>query len=367
MKPTTADLWHAAGRAARDGRKRFVALVGVLFTGPVLLLGAVVVRALTAGVDARALRHPVGYVMEPLRDAWLADHDLAVFAYLLWQGFLVVLLWGRFGGTLYRLAAVDLAAGRKEEPASAARFAARHWRGLVGARLAVLGAGLGPLVAAAALALVGRMEGALGMTLLAVVVLPVAALALLGVVIGSVAVLAGFLTGPTVACEDSDAFDAVSRAFTYAGAGLPRLVGLRLRFLLGVLLGSGWRALRTALVMGVAVFALRVGAGHGAIDRAAAILKAMGEPPDAARLGISSADYAVAGAMALAFGLLVVVWLADLISRVVCARTAVYLILRRDVDGVPTDRVRTQPEFAGPQAAEGAGFVEVARVGEPGS
>lgn len=183
--------------------------------------------------------------------------------------------------------------------------------------------------------------------------------------IGSVAVLAGFLTAPTIACEDSDAFDAVSRTFTYAGAGLPRLVATRIRFALGVLLGVGWRALRTVLAIGIGLLLLRLGAGEGALDRALAVLASMGTPPDGERLGITTADHVLAGVMALAVAGLVIIWLADMASRIACARVAVYLLLRREIDGIPVDRIRTLSDVDGPLTAERAGFVEVDRVGEP--
>jgi len=362
----TIDLWHRAGRAAGDDRKRFLALQGVLWSVPVLVLGAFATHVLTVGFGAafEGLKQPYELVVAPLRGAYEADADLALFGYVLWQAFLLCLLWGFFGGALDRLAAVDLALGRSEEGKAAAEFARRHWRGNVGARLAIWGAFLAPLVAAVVVALVGRIGGPIGTGLLAAAVLVATALTLLAVVVGSVYVLAGFLTGPTVACEDSDAFDAVSRTFSYAGAGLPRLVVLRVIFFGGVLLGVSWRFVRTVLVIALALACLRVGAGADAIERATAVLGAMGTPLDADRLGIGAMDYVVALTMVLAFGGLIVLWIADWVSRVSCARVAVYLLLRRDTDHVPPDQLRTQPRASGHQDAEEAGFVEVTRVAD---
>ncbi len=339
---------------------------GVLWSVPVLVLGAFATHAVTVGFAAAidGLKQPYELVVAPLRGAYEADADLALFGYVLWQSFLLCLLWGYFGGALARLAAVDLALGRKEEGAAAAEFARRHWRGNVGARLAIWAAILMPLVAATVVALAGRIGGPIGAALLAAAVVVAAGLALLAVVLGSVYVLAGFLTGPTVACEDSDAFDAVSRTFSYAGAGLPRLVWLRLMFLGGVLLGVGWRLARTVLIIALTLVCLRVGAGAERIERATAILGAMGAPHDADRLGIGAMDYVVALTMVLAFGGLVVLWIADWVSRVACARVAVYLLLRRDTDHVPADQLRTPPRATGHQGPEEAGFVEVARVAD---
>lgn len=365
----TADLWHAAGRAARDDRKRLIAVQGVLWSAPVLVLGGLLARLATQGAASavEGLRHPFALILTPLRDAYFADADLAVLGYIGWQVLLLVLLWGYFGGVLYRLAVVDLALGSKEDAAAATRFARRHWRGLVGSRLAIWLAILLPLGAAVLLAMTGRIPGVFGGILLAIAVAAIAGLVLVAVVVATVNAAAGFLTGPTVAAEDSDAFDAVSRTFTYAAAGLPRLVGWRLLFFGGVLIGTGWRFLRTALVIGIGWACLRLGAGEDVIERVSAILGAMGTPADADRLGLGWTDYLVAVVVAIVFAGLTAMWLADLVSRVVCARTGVYLLLRRAIDGAPVDSLRTGPqnsghEGTGQEGAEAAGFIEVNRI-----
>ena len=294
--------------------------------------------------------------------AYEADADVALLGYLLWQGLLLTLLWGYFGGAIYRLAAVDLIRKRREDGRRSFAFARRHWRGFVGARLALwLGAGL-PLVAAVLLALVGRWEGPLGGLLLAVAAAAAFLLAFVACMIGSVGVVAGFLTGPTVACEDSDAFDAVSRTFLYAGAGLPRMVLYRLLFFAGVLLGAGWRFVRSAFALLLAYACLRLGGGEQVMDRVGAILQAFGAPPDADRLGVLGTDYLVAGVVVLGVCALSVLWLADLVTRIQCARTAVYLLLRHDIDQVPLTELRTPPRIQTSRSAEEAGFVEVGRI-----
>ena len=68
--------------------------------------------------------------------------------------------------------------------------------------------------------------------------------------------------------------------------------------------------------------------------------------------------------VAIAFAGLVAMWLADLVCRVVCARTGVYLLLRRAIDGAPVDSLRTGPQQRGPEDAAAAGFIEVNRVGD---
>jgi hypothetical protein len=359
-EPTTRALWHAAGRAARDDRKRLLALQGVLWTGPVLVLGAVLARL--PHPDPAALRRPLAYLWQPLQAAWWSGDDVALLGYVALQALLVALLWGLFGGALHRLAAVELTAGRRDDGPAGLAFARRHWLAFVGGRAALWAGVLVPLAAAVGVAALGRLPGWAGGVLLALAVGAAVLLAMGAVVVASVMAMGAFLSAPTVACEDSDAFDAVSRSFTYVAAGLPRVAGLRLLFGCGVLLGAGWRLLRTLVVALLALAVLRVGAGSGGLDRALAVLGAGGRPPDAARLGIAAPDYVVAAALAFAAGSLVVLWLADLASRVVCARTAVYLLLRREVDHVPVSHLRTAPRRPAHQGAAEAGFTEVARI-----
>jgi hypothetical protein len=173
--------------------------------------------------------------------------------------------------------------------------------------------------------------------------------------------VAGFLASPTIACEDSDAFDALSRVYGYAAAGLPRLVGVRLLFLGGAVLGSAWRALRTVGVLLLGSLALQAGAGTDRFDRVLAAARDLGAPGGRAAAG----DLAAAAVAALVAGGLVAFWLADLVCRVLCGRVGAYLALRQSIDGVPADRLRTAPSAPGRLDAEQAGFVEVARIGAP--
>jgi hypothetical protein len=356
------ELWHAAGRAAADSLKRRTALLGVLASVPVLLLGAVL-SGLLSGCGLPEVTRPLHAVLAPLDAAWRAGDDLGLLGYLALQGLLLTLLWGWFGGALVRQAAVHLTQGRRESPRAALGFARRHWRGLVGAKVALpVGAGL-PLAGAVLLALLGRVPGTAGGLLLAVAVLAGAGLAFVGVFLLLGAAVGCFLTSPTIACEDSDAIDAVSRSFAYASAGVPRLTLWRLVFLGGVLLGSAWRAVRLLLVVGVGALCLRLGAGAEAVDRVERILKAGGSPTGAERLHLGWGHHVAALAVALALGALFVLWLADLLTRVACARTAVYLALRERVDRVPRDRLASPPVVPTFQDASAAGFEEIGRVG----
>ena len=360
------DLWHAAGRAARETRKRRLATLGVLWSAPLLLVGSFVSHLLSAGPRGAldGIARPLPYVLAPLKRAYENDADVALLGYLAWQGVLLCLLWGWFGGLLHRMAAAELTQSQREDMRAIKAFGRRHWRAFVGARLALFVGTVVPLALAVLLATGGRIDGWLGGLLLTVAALAAVVLCFASVLVGSSCAVAGFLTAPTVAVEDSDAFDALSRTFGYAGAGLPRLLAVRLTFFSGVLLGSLWRLILTIATILAVLACLRLGAGHAAMDRLAAILGARGQPDDAARLGITFGDYLFAGVVSLLLFLLLVRWLADLVTRVICARCATYLVLRREIDLVPIDVLSTAPAVSPFRTAEEAGLVEVGRVDE---
>jgi hypothetical protein len=301
-------------------------------------------------------------VIDPVVWAWQHDHDALLVGTLLVYAVALVLLWGLFSGAILRLAAVDLSGDRREEGRDALAFARRHWRGFVGARLALWAGVVLPLLAAAAFAALSRLPEPFGGVLLVVAVVAALVAALVAVSVAAVVLAGGCLAGPTVACEDSDAFDAVARTFAFAGSGMPRLVGVRLFFASGVVLGSAFRLAKTVGAALLLWLCLSVGAGSAAMDRAFAILKEGGLPPDAARLGIAWTDVVVALALALVGGALAILWFADLVSRALCAHTAVYLWMRRAVDGTPVSELRTAARGSGHMTAEQAGFVEVSRV-----
>lgn len=367
------DLWHAAGRAAGDPAKRRVALVGILLSAPTLLVGALVSNVLAGqglGEDGLAgLRAPLAYVLGPLERAHAADADGALAGYAVLQLLLLAWLWSFYAGALQRLAAVELTQGRREETDGAYAFAARHWRGMLGAKVALAAGVLVPLALAYALAHVGRLDGWLGGVLLAVAVVAAVVLVLLAVFVFVSWLVGGLLTTPVIAAEDSDSFDALSRAIGYAGGGLPRFTLWRAVFLFGVLLGSAWRALRLVLVLAIAYAVLRAGAGAEAVDKVERILQAGGalaadDPAGAQRLGITWGHHVAALVTAFTLFLLFAGWLADLVARLCCARMGLYLALRGAIDKLPRTHLASAPVAPPFQDAAAAGFDEVARVGQ---
>ncbi|HVG93768.1 MAG TPA: hypothetical protein VND21_04935 [Planctomycetota bacterium] len=362
MTTPIADLWHRAGRSARDHRKRLLALYGVTLSPVALVLAVLAHRVLTGvGLDLAGLRRPITWVLGPLRDAWMGDQDLSALLWVLLAALALSVVWGFFGGAISRMAAVDLSSERREPPGAALAFARRHARGFIGAKATLWAGALVPLGGAILVSYAGRLPDPFGSLLLVPAVLVVAVLVVGAVVAASLGAAAGFLSSPTIACEDSDAFDAVSRVYGYAAAGLPRLVGVRLVFLGGVLLGSGWRALRTGGALLLGALAIEAGAGEDRLDRLLAAARDLGASGGRASAG----DRIAAATLALVAGGLVAFWVADLVCRVLCGRVGAYLALRQAVDGVPPARLRTAGAAAPRLDAEQAGFVEVARIGAP--
>ncbi len=355
-----ADLWHRTGRAARDDRKRLLSLYGVLLTPVALVVASIVYRLLCGESLALGdLRRPVAYVVAPLRDAWMADQDLSlllfvVVAMLAWGG-----VWGLLGGAVSRMAAVHIASGRREPASEAFAFARRHAAGFSGARAVLAFGVVGPLALGVLAASAARLPGWFGSILTVPGLVVAVLLALVAVVAGSLALVAGFLSTPTIAVEDSDAFDAVSRVFGYAGAGLPRLMRIRLVFLAGVVLGVLWRGLRTAVAFLVGALVIHAGAGRARFERWTDALGTLGAGGDMPPL----ADLLPGLVLAALAGGLVALWLADAVTRVLCARVGAFLALRQEIDRIPADRLRTAPTARGRVDAEEAGFVEVGRIG----
>ena len=356
------DLWHRAGRAARDDRKRLLALYGVASTLPALVLGAVLFRALALRpLELSGLIRPLSYVTAPLHGAWLADADLDLLLYVFVQGLVMAALWGVFGGAVSRMAAVHLATGRKESAAAGVAFARRHWGALAGAKAALWAGVLVPAAVAVGAATAARIPGVFGGVIAPAAILVAAAGALAAAVVGSTALVGGFLTTPTIACEDSDAFDAVSRVFGYAAAGMPRMLAVRLLFFGGVLLGAGWRLLRTAGALLVGAVLFQAGAGAAGTERLQRVLSALSEGRSLPA-GSGVFDVVAAATLAVVAGGLLALFAADLVARVLCARVGAYLALRQAVDRVPASELRTASASPPRLDAEAAGFVEVARI-----
>ncbi len=326
-------------------------------------LGALVLGGLLARLPAPHLAdllRPLAWIGAPARDAWLSDRDLALLGYLLLEAALVLAAWTYFALALARTAALRLSGAPAPSRRGALSFARRHLPAAFGARAgAVLALALPPVLA---LVVVGA-SGPRG-AIRSPIVLDVLLLLLLAAWLFAAwrVFVGGFALVLAVAVEGCSGFEAVDRALTWARERPREVLALRVRAL-GPRLVAALRA--SILALGIAivlVFLLRAVAGGAGFTRALAVLEATGRPPDAARLGSSSLDVALAGALVAVLAMAALRVLAAFSSAVALARADAYLALRARIDRVGPSYVVASPDPWRHRDAEEAGFRLVGRV-----
>lgn len=262
--------------------------------------------------------------------------------------------WAVLGGAISRICAVQVARGEKISVRSALRFSAHKFLSFVAAPLLplLLVAAVGALLAAAGLLL---NVPALG----PIVVGAGFGLALLGgvlIAISAVGMVGGFgLMYPTIAAEGSDAFDAISRSFSYLYLRPWRLIFLSLVALVyGALTYLALRVFLFVALTAAGAFARllvfrRAPDGRNALD-------ALYPPPaspwelsyklDDPGMGWATTLGAVLAAswVYLLLGLLA----AYVLSWFVAANTHIYFLMRREVDAEEYDAVHLDEDDALP-------------------
>lgn len=258
---------------------------------------------------------PIGWSLEALKALWAA------------------VVWGIAGGAIARIAVVQAAVDRRIGLGSALRFA-------LGKSGSLIGAPLTPMLAVATLAagcalfgLIYRIPGGVGAWIAAVLgFVPL----LLGLVMALV--LMGLALGwplmhATIAAEDEDAPDALSRSYSYVNQ---RLVRYAAHAAVAVAIGS------IGLMAAAAFARLVLGLADWGVSLGAPALDDLGGGAGDGRLFWTRA-----------VGLLVLGWA---YSYFWSASSIIYLILRRDVDGTPWHAVylpeHAADTFAGTPEAE---------------
>jgi hypothetical protein len=265
-------------------------------------------------------------------------------AYFLFGGLWTVLIWAVFGGAIARTAMVQL--GREERVGLGEALA--HARGKF---LSYFGAPLLPLLGVAAC---GLLLALFGLCLRVPAIGPIlgilwALCLVLGLVMGLL--LLGLAVGwplmwGTIAAEGSDAFDALSRSYSYSFQRPLKYAGY---FLLVVFLAlAGWLLVGLFAEAVVAVTWWGVAWGYGGQNVAAlqAIIDgtvAVGTPSD--RLWTDSA-FVRFGAWSIAFWISLVRTVASAFAFALLwsASAAMYLLLRRDVDQMEIDEVQVEEQ-----------------------
>ena len=240
-----------------------------------------------------------------------------------------VAVWAVIGGAIARMGVVRLATDERVGLVEAVRFSVKKWPSLIGSMLVPV---LGVIVLAVPLALFGllyRLGSSVGPTLAGI-------LAILPLITGltvAIVVLAPALGWPlmiaSVAAEDEDAFDAVSRNYAYlhqrpwqylayvALAGLIGFIGLTFVEFFG------------RLVLGLTVWGLSLTGPEQDVHGFFSMVTPSGST-------LSPTALTMHGFWLSLFALVVRSWV---FSFFWTAFSAIYLLLRREIDGTPLSTV----------------------------
>jgi hypothetical protein len=313
--------WAALGRAFPSSGDVVPRVPGPLPLGPVRL-------------DAEPIRAAALLVFDPLRVAFHpVSHALRLgggtsrFAHAVLSGAWAMLVWGVIGAAIARVAALEVATGKRPSLWRGLKFALP--RAPIAATVVVV-----PLVLALLpLALFGGLFGLLYTLPGQAGAIVAGALAWAPLLLGLFAafLLLGFLAGwplmiASVAVEAEDAFDALSRAYSYV---------FQRTSLLALLTGTAWAfgaagVLLVALVTRVAVTLASWGVAVGAPDaRVAGLFGPLDVHPE------STASALHSGWMGLV-SLLAYGWVYSFFWS---SSVLIYLALRREVDGTPLDDI----------------------------
>jgi hypothetical protein len=330
--------------AALDPKRLFLASLGLVLLNlgwnalsltfgpseplkPPLVAGS---RSTELTAIAQRLSEPVWSALAPFRVVLLLENDARTFGHAFFAALWVVVVWGLIGGAICRIAAVGLARTERVGVLEAVRFSASKAQALIGSPLTPL---LGVVLVTALLAIFGllyRLPGAVGeVTAGALALLP-----LLGGLVLALIVLGLMLGWPllqaAVAAEAEDGFDAISRTYAYLHQRPWHFLGY---VLLATILG-GIGLTFVELVSRLIVHFTAWGLSFGGPSPTISTLYSLSGGSHA--LGLAAGLHAFWLTMV---GTLVHAWA---YSYFWTTAVAIYLLLRRDVDGTPWSTIAYQ-------------------------
>lgn len=309
-------------------------------------------RSPFAHLVAAAVSGDIG-MLEPLHESWRRSTrpylelfslrvTLRQFGYLLFGSLTTILIWALFGGAITRSAAMQLAREERIGLGKSLKFAAGKLLSYFASPLLPLGGTA--LFALGVFLLVGLpMNLDVGLIWSGLVWILVLAL---GLVVG--VLLLGLLFGwplmwATVSTEGTDTFDALSRSYAYT-------MQRPFHYLFFVLVAGALGALASLLVIGFAEGVIHVSwwaADWGVFNEQrmdAIVAAASGDQATVERLANEGAEIGAAGTIGI--------WLFALANGVVravaysfgygyfwVAASAIYLLLRKEVDHTETDEI----------------------------
>ena len=281
------------------------------------------------------ITEPARLIFAPFLPLFDREADLKGFLHAVLASLWTILVWSVIGGAIARIAVLRLARGERLGFKGALRFSARKLLPLIGAPLVPL---LGFVVFSGVVAIFGLIYRipSVGPTI-------AGGLAFIPLLVGIVLtlILVGLAGGwplmpASVAAEEEDGFDAMSRAYAYLHQR-PWHYGFYI--LLAVGLGAAGLVVVKLFAMAtvyLASFALSFGAPSQTIRS----LYHLGDHPAE---GIAPTIHAA--------WLILIQWLARgwIFSYFWTAFSAIYLLLRKDVDGMPFSKVAAEPVAKLPQ------------------
>jgi hypothetical protein len=281
----------------------------------------------------------------PFWDLFNQRYTYVGFAYVLLGCLATSAIWSVFGGAITRIAALELSQDRRLGLGAALRFAASRWTSYFGA---VWFPFVGIVVGLAAISTVGwLLRFDWGFIVLACLFPFLLGIGLLLTITIFVLIAGWPMMWVTISAEGTDAFDALSRTYSY-------VVDRPLHFLGYSILAAvqgvfGWTVVAafTALIVFLTTWCVSWTAGG---ERTNQVLSAVAQhssdvmtfdaPPVERSLDLSR-PAAVAGVWLLLTVLAIVKLVAGgfAYSYFCTANTAIYFLLRREVDGMEMDEV----------------------------
>jgi thiamine transporter ThiT len=318
-EPYTACPWTAVGSGVPDRPP--------LFTGE----ADVRVCSLRAQCPLAGAHDPVSHVWKLLtlpasEGLQNTNQPFSTSVGLLLCGLFAVAVWAFFGAAICRIAAVQLAADEQVGLGAALRFACKKWPAYFAAPLFPIG---GVLLAAIPVLILGWIMRADAGLLLGGLIWPLALVAGLLMTLLLVGVLFGWpLMWATISAEGTDSFDALSRSYAYVFQR--PLHYLFYAFIAGFIGWLGWLFVQNfaAGVVWMAYWAAGWGCGKEQLD---IIING----------GADMSTLAFGGKWLVHFftGCVKLLAVGFLFSYFWTASTAIYFLLRRDVDATDMDEV----------------------------
>ena len=281
--------------------------------------------------------NPIVYVFQHFTDPFVQLFDrsntVRETAYHLFRGLWSIAIWAFFAGAITRIATVQLGRDERIDLRTAVFYAARQYGWSFAAPLFPL---FGVFLASLPLIAIGfvLMQVDVGM-IAAGVVWPLALVGGLVMTILLLGLLAGWpLMWPTISSEEhGDAFEAFSRSFSYVFQR--PLQYLFYLLLAGVIGGLGWVLVShvSEAVIQLTYYGTSWGASNDRVELVAYgdYGVAFGEDTAALQAGVAL--------IRLFNGLVRIIAMAFNFSFFFCVMTAIYLVLRRDVDKTDFDEV----------------------------